>query len=111
VKFIYLTTIGRKSGRQYTKELWFAKAGRKFYLSHEGDRTDWMKNIAKNPNVSAKIGSITFAAKGRLVPAEDEARETGKKSLYEKYYGPASKDVIDEWFELSTVVELTPVDS
>jgi deazaflavin-dependent oxidoreductase (nitroreductase family) len=107
-KFIYLTTIGRKTGHSYTKELWFALGDHKIYLSHEGEHTDWMKNIAKNKRVKAKIGSMTIEANARIVAENDESREVGKKSLYEKYYGPATKEVIDDWFEESTVVELVP---
>lgn len=109
-QFIYLTTIGRKSGRSFTKELWFAIGDDKIYLSHEGESTNWMKNIAKNRHVHVKIGSVNFEANGRILgEAYDPSRELGKKLLYEKYYGPASKEVIDDWFELSTVIELTPI--
>ena len=48
-RFIYLTTIGRTSGKPHTVELWFAFSKGKIYLSHEGDLgTDWMKNIARH---------------------------------------------------------------
>ncbi len=107
-KFIYLTTVGRKTGKLYTKELWFAIGDGKIYLSHEGDYTDWMKNIAKNAKVQVRIGSVNFEANGKILGKTDtEPRELGMKSLYAKYYGPTSKEVIDDWFELSTVVELT----
>jgi deazaflavin-dependent oxidoreductase (nitroreductase family) len=108
-KFIYLTTLGRKTGQSYTKELWFAMSEGKIYLSHEGEFTDWMKNISKNGHVKARIGSANFEAEGRLLREGDHSRENGKKALYEKYYGPASKEKIDDWFELSTVVELAPL--
>ena len=87
-------------------ELWFAVAGGKVYLSHEGDRTDWMKNIVRHGPVSIRIDGVTSKGDARI--AEGDARQAGKKALYEKYYGRASDDVIDDWFSLSTVVELTP---
>ncbi len=105
-KFIYLTTKGRKTGRPHTVELWFALAEERVFLSHEGERTDWMKNLAKEDAVSIRIGGIASAANARV--AEGSARELGKKMLYEKYYGRASKEVIDDWFDLSIVLELTP---
>ncbi len=80
-------------------------------MSHEGSHTDWMKNIARNPRVNARIGTRNIEAEGRILRENDLSRELGMKSLYEKYYGPASKAVIDDWFELSTVVELTPIES
>ena len=105
-KFIYLTTRGRKSGKPHTVELWFAIAGGRIYLSHEGDRTDWMKNLVGHGPVSVRVDGVTSKGDARI--AERAAREAGKKALYEKYYGRASNEVIDDWFSLSTVVEVTP---
>ncbi len=107
-KFIYLTTSGRKTGKPHVVELWFAYAEGKIFLSHEGAYTDWMKNLTKNEHVRARIGPLNFEATAKIVNGGNP-RELGKKSLYEKYYQPASKEVIDDWFELSTVVELTPL--
>jgi hypothetical protein len=35
----------------------------------------------------------------------------GKHALYLKYYGPAEKAVIDDWFSASVVVELRLYDN
>lgn len=102
--YIYLTTKGRKTGKPHTVELWFALAPDGVYLSHEGDATDWMKNVRRRPRVAAKIGKLTFEADAET--AEGAARDEGAKALYEKYYKPASKAVIDDWFSLSEVVRL-----
>jgi deazaflavin-dependent oxidoreductase (nitroreductase family) len=105
-RFVYLTTKGRRTGRPHTVELWFALAGGKVYLSHEGGRTDWMKNLAREGAATMRIGGVTFGASARV--AEGAARELGERALYEKYYGGASKEVVDDWFDLSVVLELTP---
>lgn len=107
-KFIYLTTVGRKTGKAHTVELWFASQNARIFLSHEGEPTDWMKNLISNKRVSAKISVFKFNADARIA-SDDGSREVGKRVLYEKYYGPANKKMIDDWFELSTVVELTPL--
>jgi len=107
-KFIYLTTKGRKTGKMHVVELWFAHANNRIYLSHEGEFTDWMKNIEKNGKVKMKVGSENFEGSAVIAPAGSDAREIGKKALYEKYYGPVSQQALDDWFELSTVVEVSP---
>ncbi|HKW05385.1 MAG TPA: nitroreductase family deazaflavin-dependent oxidoreductase [Nitrososphaerales archaeon] len=104
-KFIHVTTIGRKTGRPHEVELWFAYSDSKVYLSHEGKYTDWMMNLAKNHMVSAKIGSVKFNATAKILK-QSQSRDAGAKALYEKYYHPAAKEVIDDWFSLSTLVEL-----
>src|SRR5437660_11321506 len=44
--FAYLTTIGRRSGKQHTIEVWFAlHDGRIYMLSGGGDRADWVKKF------------------------------------------------------------------
>jgi deazaflavin-dependent oxidoreductase (nitroreductase family) len=106
-KLIYVTTSGRKTGKPHTVEIWFAVADGLVYLSHEGERTDWMKNIAENGQVEAKIGSLTFRGGAKMTEA-GASRERGKKALYEKYYGPAKQEVIDDWFSLSQVIEIIP---
>jgi len=107
-KLIHITTIGRKSGKVHTVELWFAVAGGAVYLSHEGARTDWMKNIDAHARVGVKVRKLTFEADAEVVKA-GAPREEGKKALYEKYYGPASKEVIDDWFSLSQVIQVNPL--
>jgi deazaflavin-dependent oxidoreductase (nitroreductase family) len=107
-KFAYLTTIGRKTRKPHTVELWFAYAGGKIFLSHEGKYTDWMRNIINDRRVHLRIGKLDLEADARILGA-GELQDLGKISLYEKYYGPASKTTIDDWFELSTIIELTPV--
>jgi len=105
-KFAHLTTVGRKTGRPHTVEVWFSTAGQKIFLSHEGDYTDWMRNLAKNKHVTIRIGRSSLEADAAIL-SRGEPKELGKRSLYEKYYGPASKPTIDDWFELSTIVELS----
>ena len=105
-KYIYLTTIGRKTRNPHTVELWFSIAKGKIYLSHEGEYTDWMKNILKNDHVEFRIGDIKF--KGRACILNDEKTfEIGKVALYLKYYGAANADVINDWFSESTVIEIS----
>ena len=107
-KYVYLTTQGRKTRKSHTVELWFALADDKIYLSHEGERTDWMKNALMNKKVGVRIGSLNFDAVARIAEEGSTSREEGKRSLYEKYYGPTTKEKLDDWFSLSTVIELTP---
>jgi hypothetical protein len=107
-KFIYLTTKGRKSGKDHEVELWFALANDRIYLSHEGAYTDWMKNLIKDGNVRFKIGSEDLEGIAKLAPVGSQGREAGKQALYEKYYGSANKETLDDWFELSQVIEIVP---
>jgi len=107
-KYIYLTTRGRKTGNPHTVELWFAIAGEKIYLSHEGAYSDWMKNILAGVEVEFKIGKIQFKGNARIAQA-GEAFELGKHALYHKYYGEADEDTINDWFSESTIIEISMI--
>jgi hypothetical protein len=107
-KFAHLTTVGRNTGRAHRVELWFSLADGRIFLSHEGDCTDWMRNIAKTRRVHIQIGTLDVEADATILK-QGASNELGKVSLYENYYGRAPKATIDDWFELSTVIELNPV--
>ena len=127
-QFIYLTTKGRVTGNNHTVELWFAYGEGKVFISHEGEYTDWMKNIQKNPDVEFKIGGEReigsqynyklpydilpnlerLSGTSRIIINNSQEFEDGKYALYEKYYGENSKEVIDDWFSLSTILVIIP---
>jgi len=109
-KIILLTNQGRKTGKPHKVELWFALNENKLYLSHEGQETDWIKNIKKNERVSFEIGGRNF--KGRATQLRDSVELwTAKTALYEKYIGKASREVIEDWFSLSTLFFIQPADT
>jgi len=103
-KYIHLTTIGRRSGKPHTVELWFAVQNGRVYLSHEGKETDWMKNVRKNGHVSFEIGRKNFSGKARHLEEGTDEAWTGKVALYEKYYGKATREVIEDWFSPSKLL-------
>ena len=109
-KLIHVTTLGRITLKPHMVELWFAESRGWVYLSHEGKETDWMKNIRKNGDVSFEIGGRNFAGTAHLLEDNSEENWEGKVALYEKYYGKASNETIEDWFSLSKLllIELQP---
>lgn len=105
-KFIHLTTKGRKTGKNHTVELWFALEGERVFLSHEGEETDWMKNVKKNGKVDFEIGGKRFTGTARLLEDGTEEAWTGKVALYRKYYGEATREIIQDWFSLSKLLAI-----
>ena len=105
IRSIYLTTIGRKTGKPHTVEVWFSYERGNVYLSHEGKYTDWMKNIIKDGSIELKINNKKFKGIARIV--QDEMTfDKAKNSLYLKYYGQADREVVDDWFSESTIIEV-----
>jgi deazaflavin-dependent oxidoreductase (nitroreductase family) len=56
--FLYLTTIGRKSGQPHEIEIWYVEHGAGFYLCAEGrERAHWVQNILAQPQVTFSVGT------------------------------------------------------
>lgn len=91
----YLTTTGRISGRPHTIEIWFALNGYTLYLLSGGmERSDWVKNAWRQPNVTVKITDRVFAGYARPVinPEEDALV---RRLIGEKYC--ELEEDLDEW--------------
>ena len=68
-----LTTTGRKSGKAHTKPVWFVYDQGHLYLqSGKGGKSDWYQNLKKNPQVTLKIGTVTFQGKAKFIDDEKE---------------------------------------
>jgi len=83
--FCYLTTTGRATGKPHTIEIWFALNRRTLYMLSGGrDSSDWVKNIRRRPQVTVRIGEISFGGFGRVV--EDlEEDALARRLLLDKY--------------------------
>jgi len=67
IDWIVLTTTGRRSGRAHVVMLDVVghhAAGDVYYVQPaEGRRTDWVRNVAANPVVTAEVGGRRFQAR------------------------------------------------
>ena len=73
--FALLTTSGRRSGLPRRQPVRAVRLNDRLVIaSIHGDRSDWYRNLARNPRVLVKLGSRTFSgvARGLLDEAERE---------------------------------------
>jgi deazaflavin-dependent oxidoreductase (nitroreductase family) len=91
--FCYLTTRGRVSGRPHRIEIWFALEGATLYLLSGGqDRSDWVRNLRKTPEVTVELGADVFAGRARMVDDAPED-ERARALVHEKYAGGYGGDL------------------
>lgn len=65
-KFLYLTTIGRKTGKTHKIEIWYVEHENCYYLCAEhGEKSDWVQNIMANPDISFYIAEREQAVPSR----------------------------------------------
>ena len=95
--YCYLTTTGRVSGRPHEIEIWFGAQNNTLYLlSGGGTRSDWVRNLLKNPAVMVRIARHNFTGTARVVrEAEEEHR--ARYLLAEKYQEWEEGKRLSEW--------------
>ncbi|HUQ17267.1 MAG TPA: nitroreductase/quinone reductase family protein [Candidatus Saccharimonadales bacterium] len=96
--FCYLTTVGRRTGRPHTVEMWFAIDGRTLYcLAGGGDGADWVRNIRHDGALHVRINSQQTAARGRVVRAGTSEDARARGLLDEKYMGGTPGKRLSSW--------------
>ena len=70
---VEITTTGRKSGKAHTKPIWFVYDKGHLYLqSGQEGKSDWYQNLKKNPQMTLKIGTVTFQGKAKFIDDQNE---------------------------------------
>lgn len=96
--FAYLTTIGRRTGKAHTIEIWFGlRDGRVYVLSGGGDRADWVRNLKKTSRVRVRIGTRTASATARVVRAGTKEDARARQLLDGKYQGWREGKRLSSW--------------
>jgi deazaflavin-dependent oxidoreductase (nitroreductase family) len=108
--YCYLTTTGRVSGAPREIEIWFAldlrqsasrpaglraRSFRVFMLSGGGQRSNWVRNLQRDPAVTVRIGGVTRRGRARLVTDPDEDA-LARQLLFDKYSARYGGD-LENW--------------
>ncbi|HSL43178.1 MAG TPA: nitroreductase family deazaflavin-dependent oxidoreductase [Anaerolineales bacterium] len=107
-EYCYLTTTGRVTGRPHEIEIWFGLRGSTLYILAGSEKSDWVRNLLKNPAVSVRIGKHTFAGTARLV-TEKEEDTTARYLIAEKYQEWEAERTLSQWAQtaLPVAIDLT----
>ena len=91
--YCYLTTTGRVSGEPREIEIWFGLVGATAYLLSGGDdRSNWVRNLRRDPAVTVRIAGTTWPGRARIVEDADEG-ERARTLLVDKYAAGYSGDL------------------
>ncbi|MHB8647129.1 MAG: nitroreductase family deazaflavin-dependent oxidoreductase [Thermomicrobiales bacterium] len=97
--FCHLTTIGRTTGNLHTIEIWFAlyphDPTRLAMMAGGGRKADWVRNLAKTPTVTIKLGPLVSPATAHIVTPDEPEDALIRRLLVEKYRSPG--DPLDTW--------------
>lgn len=105
-QYCYLTTCGRKTGKPHEIEIWFGIQGDSLYLlAAEGHKSDWVKNLLHDPNVSIQIKDTFFSGIARLVN-DPEEEWNARHLLAAKYQGWRVGRALSAWGRSALVVAI-----
>ena len=88
-QFLYLTTIGCKTGKHHEIEIWFVEEKGLYYIASElGHRSNWVRNIKDNNKVSFRDGKKTIKGTARVIDRNKEPELIAKFSalMHAKYH-------------------------
>jgi deazaflavin-dependent oxidoreductase (nitroreductase family) len=101
--YLYLTTIGRRTGLERQIEIWFVAHEGRYYLVSEGrERAQWVQNIAANPHVTLQVGSRDAHPRAALARSVDPDAEPELAAAVR-----AKMDAKYQWSD-GLIVELSP---
>lgn len=94
----YLTTTGRTTGKPHEIEIWFAATGDTLYMLSGGmDRSDWVKNLRHNPQVTVRIGETVLEGHARFIDAGTTDEQQAREMLARKYQGWKPGNDLSQW--------------
>ena len=98
-QYLYLTTLGRKTGRPREIEIWFTERDGRFYVIAEDSTAHWLQNLRVAPEAKVRVAGQSFAARARIVSPDTEPDlHRAVQELSRQKYG---------WGE-GTIVKLDP---
>jgi len=107
-EFCYVTSVGRRTGKPHTIEIWFVASVNTIYiLAGGGANADWVQNIEADPSAVVKIGDHAYRGIGRIVSERDES--TLARSLIPTKYAHR-EDGLERWAltALPVAIDLKP---
>jgi len=102
-EYCYLTTTGRVTGRSHEIEIWFGLNAITLYLMSGDGKSDWVKNLLKNPSVTVRIAKHIFSGTARLVRDEQE-QMLARNMIADKYKEREADGSLSEWAQTAVVV-------
>lgn len=84
-KEISITVRGRRTGRKITLPVWFALGdGTMWLLPVGGSRSQWLRNVAADPLLVIRAGTIRRAVRGEVIRGKARVRPVVEQFV-EKY--------------------------
>lgn len=103
-EYCYLSTVGRRTGKWHTIEIWFVVDEASIWLFTEPDgNTDWVRNLRREPRVKVRLGDMEVESLAEVVELSPDAPV--RQAIAERYQH--ADDNLEGWAKTALVVRLT----
>ena len=104
-EYCYITTTGRVSGRPHEIEIWFGAIDSTLYLLSGSHKSDWVRNLRKDPAVTVRIADHTFTGIARLVTDKEEELRA-RYLVAEKYQEWEEGRTLSQWAQTALPIAI-----
>ena len=111
--YAWLTTIGRRSGKPRTVELWFVLDGSTVhFLAGGGEAAQWVRNAGVEPAVRLRLGQRSYDGRVRRPELGSAEEQAARRRMAAKYQGWREGRPLSRWAReaLCIAVDLAPRD-
>ena len=96
--YVWLTTIGRRTGEPRTVELWFVLDGRTVHcLAGGGEDAQWVRNATAEPAVRLSLGQRTYEGRVRRPEPDSFEAADARRRMATKYQGWREGRPLSRW--------------
>ena len=108
-EYCYLTTTGRVSGRPHTIEIWFVAHDGSAYLMAGDARSDWVRNVRRDPVVGLRIAEVEVPAVARVIDEPADPRQALLRAhMADKYDEREPDGSLSSWAQTAVLVQVRP---
>jgi len=101
---ITLSVIGRKSGKDISRPVWFVHEANTLYLLPvQGSDTNWYKNMVADPTVKISVNDLEISERGKQITDNNRVNDVVKK--FKSKYGEG--EVKKYYTNFDVAVEVT----
>ena len=101
--YCYLTTTGRVTGKAHEIEIWFGAQNSTVYLLAGSEKSDWVRNLLKDPAVTVRIAKHNFTGTARVVKDKEEELQA-RYLVAGKYQEWEEGGTLSEWARTALVI-------
>ena len=96
--YVWLTTVGRRTGLTRTVELWFGLRGTTLYfLAGGGPSAGWVLNSLAAGTVRVRMSGGTYRGQARAVEPGTDEEAVARRALAAKYQGWSEGKRLSSW--------------